>query len=147
MKDNGKQQSTQTFAIDDATAKAIKELAKDNDMNDSEEHKFSILKRFFERDASPYLAELDKNDILKMNDLESYGRLIPLVWRRRLSNGQIPPMIKNVMILYNEHTYDHRVNTASLKRKRELATVHGIKNDSGVVTTDKQIASFVGAKR
>ena len=84
MKDR-EQPQTNLFAIDENTAKAIKDLARDDDGNEKEEHKFSILRRFFEREHAPHLAELDKKEILKMNDIEAYTRLIPIVWRRRIA--------------------------------------------------------------
>lgn len=151
-----KEPTTNIFAIDEPTAKAIKDLARDDDGNEKDEHKFSILRRFFEREHAPHLAELDKKDILKMNDIESYTRLIPIVWKRRIQiknkdglvlRYDIPPLVKSVMELYHEHTYDHRVNTSSKGRKRETATVHALRNDNSTITTDKQIASFIGKGR
>lgn len=150
------QSQTNLFAIDEPTAKAIKDLARDDDSNEKDEHKFSILRRFFERENSPHLAELDKREILKMNDIESYTRLIPIVWRRRITiknkdgvvlRYDIPPLLKSVIELYHEHCYDHRVNTSSKNRKRETATVHALRNDNSTITTDKQIASFIGRGR
>lgn len=155
MKDR-EQPQTNLFAIDENTAKAIKDLARDDDGNEKEEHKFSILRRFFEREHAPHLAELDKKEILKMNDIEAYTRLIPIVWRRRIpiknTNGDVlrydyPPLLKSVIELYHEHTYDHRVNTSSKNRKREVATVQALRNDNSNITTDKQIATFIGKNR
>lgn len=151
-----KEQPTNIFALDETTAKAIKDLARDDDANEKEEHKFSILRRFFEREHAPHLAELDKKEILKMNDVESYTRLIPIVWKRRIiirnTEGrilkqEIPPLVQQVINLYHEHTYDHRVNTSSKNRKRETATVHALRNDNSTITSDKQIASFIGRGR
>ena len=59
----------------------------------------------------------------------------------------MPPLLKSVIELYHEHTYDHRVNTSSKNRKRETATVQALRNDNSNITTDKQIATFIGKNR
>lgn len=124
--------------------KAMIKATSDSDIEDIDHTKYTLLENFHNRDTADYYTEYkDKNEVEQVNRLQTWSRLFPLVFG---DTNDISPMIKYCQNLVQEHVKDNMVNRASLKRKRESALAYSVKQDSGLVQTDKQVASFLGRK-
>jgi hypothetical protein len=125
--------------------KAMIKASSDSDIEAGDPTKFTLLENLHNRDTADYYTEYkDKNEVEQVNRLQTWQRLFPVVF------GDVDnpsPTIKLCQEIVKQHVKDNMVNRASLKRRRESALVYAVKQDTGIVQTDKQVASFLGKGR
>lgn len=120
--------------------KAMIKASSDSDTEANDPTKFTLLENLHNRDNADYYTEYkDKNEVEQVNRLQTWSRLFPLVF----GNSEIVKLCQDVV---NNHVKDNMVNRASMKRRRESALVYAVKQDTGLIQADKQIASFLGGK-
>lgn len=136
--DNGK---TKSIEIDEELKRALIKASGDSDTDTLDPTKFTLLENLHSKVASIFYTEFQKQDEVKQaNRLKMWGRLMPNVF------GNTEGVIECQKLVF-EHLYDHYQHMASLKRKRASELVYAVKQDTGLIQTDKQIASFLGGRR
>jgi len=133
--------NSNTFTLDDETKKALIKASGDSDLGAVDPTKFTLLlDAMHNRDNADFYTERkDKQEVEQVNRIQSWYRLFPVVF------GDTET-VKKMQEIVKEHTKDDMVNRASLKRKRESALVYAVKQDTGLIQTDKQVASFMRGK-
>jgi hypothetical protein len=127
--------------IDDEFKKALIKASSDSDADAQDSTKFTLLENLHSKLASIFYTEFTKYDqVEQANRLKMWARLMPTVFGD--SEG-----VKQCQEIVYEHLYDHYQHMASHKRKRESALVYAVKQDTGLIQADKQVASFLGGKR
>lgn len=140
-KNKEKQQKAPIELLNDPEfKKAMIKASSDSDIENEITDKYTLLKDLSDREKADYFTEYkDKNEIEQVNRLQTWARLFPVVF----GDSETVKLCQTVVM---EHVKDNMVNRASLRRKRESALVYAVKQDSGLVQADKQIASFLGGK-
>jgi hypothetical protein len=124
--------------------KAMIKASGDSDSEAGDPTKFTLLENLHNRETADYYTEYkDKNEVEQVNRLQTWSRLFPVVFG---DPDDPSDTIKLCQYIVNQHIKDNMVNRSALKRKRESALVYAVKQDTGIVQTDKQIASFIGKR-
>lgn len=124
--------------------KAMIKASSDSDLEAGEPTKFTLLENLHNRDTADYYTEYkDKNEVEQVNRLQTWARLFPVVFG---DPKEPSATIKLCMDIVQQHVKDNMVNRSSLKRRRESALVYAVKQDTGIVQADKQVASFLGKR-
>lgn len=117
--------------------KAMIRATSDSDNDGTDPTKFTLLENLHDREKADYYTFYkDKNEAEQVNRLQTWQRLFPLVF----GDSDIVKKCQQIVV---EHTKDNMVNRASLKRARESALVYAVKQDTGMIQTDKQVATFL----
>ena len=134
-------ENNNTFTLDEETKKALIKASGDSDIGAIDPTKFTLLSEsMHNRDNADFYTERkDKQEVEQVNRIQSWYRLFPIVFGES-------DTVKKMQEIVKEHTKDDMVNRASLKRKRESALVYAVKQDTGLIQTDKQVASFMRGK-
>ena len=137
--DNGK---TLIDRINDPKFKeAMIRATSDSDLEGDDPTKFTLLENLHKRETADYYTFYkDKNEVEQVNRLQTWARLMPVVF----GNSDKVKLCQQIVV---EHTKDNMVNRASLKRARESALVYAVKQDTGMIQTDKQVATFLKGGR
>ena len=140
--DNGKNTQALIEALQDPDfKKAMIKASSDSDIDSIDLTKFLLLQEaLHNRDnADYYTFWKDKNEIEQVNRLQTWGRLMPIVFGSS-------DKVKLCQEIVRQHVKDAMVNRSSLKRARESALVYAVKQDAGLVQTENQIKTFLRGK-
>lgn len=137
--DTKNEQQTVIDVLNDPEFKmAMIKASSDSDIEATDPTKFTLLENLHDREKADYYTEYkDKNEVEQVNRIQTWARLMPIVF------GDTPQVLAIQKIVL-EHVKDNMVNRSSMKRKRESALVYAVKQDTGMLQTDKQVASFLG---
>lgn len=142
-KKEGKQEQTENtkLSISPELEKALVKATGDSDSDSGESTKFTLLENLHNKDTAIFYTEFKNEQVVEQaNRLKKWGELMPLVFGD--SEG-----VKECQKQVNEHLATHYMHMASKGRKRESALVYAVKQDTAMVQTDKQIASFLGGRK
>ena len=133
--------SGKNITIDEEFKKALIKASSDSDSEAQDSTKFTLLENLHNKLTSIFYTEFTKYDqVEQANRLKMWARLMPTVFG---DTEGVKQCQENVY----EHLYDHYQHMASHKRKRESALVYAVKQDTGLIQTDRQVASFLGGNR
>jgi len=117
--------------------KAVIKATNDSDNEGLDPTKFTLLENLHNRDTADYYTWYKKvNEIEQVNRLQTWARLMPIVFGDS-------DVVRKCQAIVNEHCKDNMVNRASKDRGRESALVYAVKQDTGMVQTDQQVAKFL----
>jgi len=124
--------------IDPELQKALIKASGDSDTDSQDPTKFTLLENLHNKATAEFYTEYGKTEqVEQMNRLIMWIRLFPLVF----GNSDNVRLYQNIAM---EHCFDHMKNMASHKRKRESALVYAVKQDTGLIQTDRQVKTFLG---
>ena len=103
--------------------------------------KYVVMEGMQNSDKVDFFTEfIDFNDAIRMNTIERYIKIAPLIIRKSKKIDQVKAMMQEV---YGEHVKEHKRNMTSLKRKREEAYTKILGADS----SDSGVIAPTGLKR
>lgn len=149
-KDNGKAQSDIPVIMTGANAiEKIQEYRDDIVRNKPamDRTKFEVMEGMQNPDKVPFFTEfIDDNDVLRMNTIESYVVIAPLIVKKCSDDtrNRIDALMQKV---YSGHVKTHKTNMVSKNRKRETAYTKILSHDTTEEIAPTGIKKFLGIGR
>lgn len=122
----------------------IDRLSKESVVNEAELSRYRVMEGMQNELKIPFFTELiDDDDVLRMNTIESYVTIFPLMYRRvtKANWDKIQLLMKSV---YEGHVIDHKTNMVSKGRGRESAYVKILSNEHTEIETSTWAQKFFG---
>lgn len=117
--------------------KALIKASSDSDSDVGDPTKFTLLENLHNRETIDYYTYWKKEqETEQVNRLQTWQRLMPLVF----GDSEI---VRKCQEIVKEHVKDAMVNRHSLKGNGVSALVYAVKQDTGMIQADKQIATFL----